>query len=198
MKPVALTEYNIFAIGSKQMVSQIGGMFAVMVTGETIKSGFGAACRWDLANGYSNGDDHGMYSYGNEPGVTQFAPRPAFYYLYYMQKYMGDVMLKTTFKGSSDIKAYSGRFSTGHISTIIANTGVNQRIVRVNIDSASVGSRYYTYTLTGGTDVPSDPLMPFSRKVIVNGEGPAGVAGGPLNYKTLNAKSGLIERWHFN
>src|SRR5512133_312313 len=74
MKPVALTEYNTFAIGSKQMVSQIGGMFAVLVTGEVIKNGYGAALRWDLANGYNGGDDHGMYSYGDEPGVTKFSP----------------------------------------------------------------------------------------------------------------------------
>ena len=148
MKPVALTEYNIFSVGSKQMVSQIGGMFAVMVTGEAIKAGVGAACRWDLANGYSNGDDHGMYSYGDEPGVTRFSPRPAFYYLYYMQKYLGDVMLNTTLKGSSDIKAYSSAFASGHFSTIIANTGISTRMVRVNIDSGKVGDRFYTYTLT--------------------------------------------------
>jgi hypothetical protein len=189
MKPLAMTEYNIFAIGSKQMVSQIGGMFAVMVTGEAIKTGLGAICRWDLANGYSNGDDHGMYSYGDEPGVTRFSPRPAFYYLYYMQKYLGDVMLKTSIKGTTYVKAYSSAFSSGHISTILANAGVNAQTVRVNIDSATIGERFYIYTLTGGTDVPADPLKPFSRKVIVNGEGPTEIAGGPLNYETLKAKS---------
>jgi hypothetical protein len=63
----------------------------------------------------------------------------------------------------------------------------------VNIDSATLGNRIYTYTLTGGTDVPANVLMPFSRKVIVNGEGPAGVAGGPLNYETLKARSSVID-----
>jgi hypothetical protein len=193
MLPVALTEYNIFAVGSKQAVSQIGGMFAVMVTGEAIKTGLGAICRWDLANGYSNGDDHGMYSSGDEPGVSKFSPRPAFYYLYYMQKYLGDVLLSTAFKGSSDIKAYSSTFNTGHYSTIIVNKGLKNQVVRVNLDSATVGNRFYTYTLVGGTDVPSDPLMPFSRKVFVNGSGPAGVAGGPLNYKSIKARSGVID-----
>jgi hypothetical protein len=192
MRPAALTEYNIFAIGSKQQVSQIGGMFAVMVTGEAIKAGLGAICRWDLANGYSSGDDHGMYSYGDEPGVSRFSPRPAFYYLYYMQKYLGDVLLNTSFKGSSDITAYSSSFYSGHISTIVVNKGLKNRVVRINLDSVTVGNRYYTYTLVGGTDVPTDPLMPFSRKVIVNGNGPAGVAGGPLNYEFIKAKSSVI------
>ncbi len=193
MKPVALTEYNINAIGSKQMVSQIDGMFSLMVVGEAIKAGIGETSRWDLANGYNNGDDGGMYSYGDEPGVTRFAPRPAFFYLYYMQKYLGNVLMKNTLKGTSDISALSGKFSSGHVGTIIINKGVSTRYVRVNIDSATLGNRIYTYTLTGGTDVPANVLMPFSRKVIVNGEGPAGVAGGPLNYETLEARSSVID-----
>jgi hypothetical protein len=192
MKPVALTEYNIFAVGSKQAVSQIGGMFAVMVTGEAAKAGLGAICRWDLANGYDNGNDHGMYAYGTEPGVSRFSPRPAFYYLYYMQKFLGDVMLETTVKGTTSVKAYSSAFNTGHISTILANTAPNPQMARINIVNATLGNRFYTYTLTGGTDVPADPLMAFSRQVYVNGQGPSEVAGGPLNYKTLQAKSSVI------
>lgn len=191
-RPVAMTEYNMFAIGSKQQVSQVGGMFAVMVTGEAIKAGLGAICRWDLANGYNNGDDHGMYSYGDEPGVAKFSPRPAFYYLYYMQKFLGNVLLNTSFRGSSDITAYSSSFTAGHIGTIVVNKGLNKQVVRINVDSASVGDRYYTYTLVGGTDVPTDPLKPFSRKVFVNGNGPAVVAGGPSGYELIKAKSSVI------
>jgi hypothetical protein len=189
MRPVALTEYNIFAIGSKQMVSQINGMHAVLVTGEAIKNKLGAACRWDLANGYSNGDDHGMYSYGNEPGVEKYAPRPAFYYLYYMQKYLGDVLLKTDVKGSKNITAYSSRFNSGQISTILVNKGPNKFTARINAGNTTVGDHYYTYTLVGSNDVPTDPAKPFSRKVIVNGTGPSVVAGGPSVYDTISARS---------
>jgi hypothetical protein len=134
-----------------------------------------------------------MYSYGDEPGVTKFSPRPAVYYLYYMQKYLGNVLLKTSIKGPSDIKAYSSTFSSGHHSTIVVNKGLKKQVVRINLDSVTVGDRFYTYTLVGGTDVPSDPLMPFSRKVFVNGSGPSEVAGGPLNYKSIKARSGVIE-----
>lgn len=189
MHPVALTEYNIFSVGSKQMVSQINGMHAVLVTGEVIKNKLGAACRWDLANGYSNGNDHGMYSYGNEPGAEKYAPRPAFYYLYYMQKYLGDNLLNTSVTGSNDIVAYSSSFSSGQISTILVNRGLKNRVVRINFENSTVGNRYYTYTLTGGDDISSDPWKPFSRKVIVNDIGPSGVAGGPVDYNTIKAKS---------
>ena len=77
--PVALTEYNIFAVGSNQPVSHANGMHAVLVTGELMRSGFGAACRWDLANGWDNGNDHGMFSY-NEPFIPNYTPHPAFYH----------------------------------------------------------------------------------------------------------------------
>jgi hypothetical protein len=192
MRPVALTEYNLQAIGSKQMVSQVAGMFAVLVIGEAIKAGIGEGSRWDLANGYGTGDDMGMYSYGTEPGVTLFSPRPAFYYLYYMQKYMGDVLLNTTSKGSADITAFSSSFSSGQIGSVVVNKGLKNQNVRISLENFTAGNRYYTYTLVGGTDVPSNPQMPFSRKVIVNSTGPTGVAGGPLNYATLKSNSSVI------
>lgn len=189
MRPVALTEYNIFATGSKQMVSQINGMHAVLVTGEVIKNKLGAACRWDLANGYSDGNDHGMYSYGNEPGVEKYAPRPAFYYLYFMQKYLGDVLLKSTLTGPKEMAAYSGSFSSGHKSAILINRGLKNQQVCINFENTSIGNRYYTYTLVGGEDISTDPWKPFSRKVIINGVGPSVVAGGPEGYDTIKAKS---------
>ncbi|HLO59003.1 MAG TPA: T9SS type A sorting domain-containing protein [Bacteroidales bacterium] len=192
LRPIALTEYNTFAVGSKQAVSQIGGMFSAMVVGEVIKSKIGLSCRWDLANGWGNGDDHGMYSYGNEPGVPTFNPRPAFFYLYYMQRFMGDVMVNTTTKGSSAIVAYSSTFRSGQTASVIVNKGSAPQYVRVNVENKKVGSRYYFYTLVGGTDVPTDVTRPFSRKVYINGQGPELVAGGPMNYATLKANSGVI------
>ena len=58
-KPVAMTEWNIQATGSKQNTSFIAGMHAALTLGTFIKNQYGEASRWDLANGYANGDDHG-------------------------------------------------------------------------------------------------------------------------------------------
>jgi len=87
LKPIALTEWNIFAEGSKQMCSYINGMHATIVLGELAKNKYGMASRWDLANGYNNGNDHGMFNHGDEPGVPVWYPRPAYYYMYYFQKF---------------------------------------------------------------------------------------------------------------
>ena len=77
-KPVAMDEWNMFAVGSKQQVSNISGLFACTVLGEAIKNKYGLAARWDLFNGWGNGDDHGLFSAGDEPGVARWSPRPSF------------------------------------------------------------------------------------------------------------------------
>lgn len=184
--PVALTEYNIFAIGSNQPVSHVNGMHAVLVTGEAIKTGYGAALRWDLANAWDNGNDHGMFSYGGEPGVANYSPRPAFFHLYYLQKLTGDVLLNSTVKTDPNIVVIPTAFHSGHVGATIVNMGSTQQIVRLNIENFKFGARYYTYTLTG------IPNTNFSRKVFVNGVGNTLDAGGPDNYETINANSSLI------
>lgn len=184
MKPVALTEWNIFAVGSKQQVSHINGLHAVLVLGELLKNKYGMASRWDLANGWSNGDDHGTFSNGDEPSVNRWTPRPAFYHMYYFQEYFGDQMISSTVSGSTDIVAYASKFSSGEAGVIIVNKGTTAQTVRLSSSSYFPGNRYYWYTLTGDNDNGE-----FSRKVLINGTGPAGVAGGPTDYSTLKAGS---------
>jgi len=182
MLPVALTEYNIFATGSNQAVSHANGMQAVLATGEMIRSGFGAACRWDLANGWDNGNDHGMYAF-NEPFIPKFTPHPAFYHLYYMRRYTGDVLLKSTVTGAPGVVITSTAFSSGHIGASLANTTKVRKVVRLNLKDYGVGEKFYTYTLTGTDGVD------FSRKVFVNGTGTTLEAGGPDTYETLKANA---------
>ena len=188
MLPVALTEYNIFATGSMQAVSHINGMHAVMVTCEAIKYGYGVACRWDLANGWSSGDDHGMFSYGSEPGVATYAPRPAFYHLYFLRKFTGDIALRPSMRGDTNVVVYASAFHSGQLAAQLVNKGKIKQVVRINIQNFKCGNRYYTYTLAGGTDNGN-----FSRKVYVNGIGPAGVAGGPSDYEAIKSNSSVIE-----
>ncbi len=183
--PVALTEYNIFAVGSNQPVSHANGMQAVLVTGEMIRTGYGAACRWDLANGWDNGNDHGMYSY-NEPFIPNYTPHPAFYHLYYMRRHTGDVLLRSTVTGAQGVVITPTAFSSGHLGASIVNTTKVHKVVRLNLKDYGVGDRFYTYTLTGteGQD--------FSRKVFVNGTGGTLTAGGPDSYETIRADAVVI------
>jgi len=184
--PVFLTEWNIFATGSKQQVSFIDGMHATLMLGELITNQYEMASRWDLANGYSNGDDHGLFSFGTDPGVTQYAARPAFYYLYYFQKYFGDVMVNSA-SSSSSIAVYASQFTSGEAGIVLVNKNNVDQVVELSLKNFKTGTRYYTYTLTGGADNGS-----FSRKVYVNGQTTLADAGGPENYETLKAKSSIV------
>lgn len=183
--PVAITEYNIFARGSNQAVSHINGMHAVLVVGEAMKEGYGAACRWDLANGFDSGNDHGLFSYG-ESGIPDYTPHPAFFHLYYLQRFTGDVLLKSSQVGGSGVTIIPTAFSSGQVGAAIVNSASYDKTVRINIKNFRFGDRYYTYTLTGTVGES------FSRKVYVNGTGNSLAAGGPDNYSTLNAYSSTI------
>ncbi|HVW15241.1 MAG TPA: hypothetical protein VHB54_15525, partial [Mucilaginibacter sp.] len=183
-KPVAMDEYNIFATGSNQMVSQIAGMHGVMVLGEALKNQVSMVSRWDLANAWDNGDDMGMFNNssqngGAEPGAPAWNARPAFYYMYYFQKYFGDRMVYSSVTGSSSIYSYASMFSSGQAGDILVNTSSSDQTVSIAIDNFIPGAKYYYYVLTGGTDAT------FSRKVLVNGNGPSGNSGGPSNFLSI-------------
>lgn len=183
IKPIALTEYNINAEGSKQKVSFISGMHATILLGEALKNKYGETSRWDLANGWQNGNDHGLFNIGDEPNVAKWNPRPAFYYMYYFQKMIGDRLLNTSVLG--DVLAYGSSFTSGQKGVIVVNKNTSQQTVSITLKNANAGSRFYWYTLTGGNDNGE-----FSEKVFVNGNGPSELSGGPSsNYTTIKASS---------
>lgn len=193
-KPVALTEWNIFSEGSMQQVSHINGMHGVMVIGESIKNKFGMTSRWDLANGWANGNDHGMFSNGDEPGVPKWNPRPAFYHMYFFQKLIGDRLVESKVSNNTNISTYASSFSSGHVGVALVNTSNVSQSIKINIDNFKIGDRCYWYTLTGGTDNGE-----FSRKVFVNGYGPSGISGGPANYLNLKPYSAVVKNgFNFN
>lgn len=184
-KPVALTEWNIFAVGSKQSCSFINGMHATIVLGELAKLKFGMASRWNLANGYSDGNDHGMFSKGDEPGVPLWNPRPVYYYMYYFQRFFGDELLKTNPISQTGILCYASKFESDAVGTIIVNKSHKVQIVELAIDHFKANKTYYLYTLTGGNDNGA-----FSQKVFVNGKTTSYSAGGPTNPDKIKALSG--------
>lgn len=186
LKPIVMDEWNMFATGSMQQVSNISGLFSVIVMGENIKNKYGLSARWDLLNGWDNGNDHGLYSAGDEPGVVKWSPRPSFYYLYYFKKLLGDRLVTNTVSGSSAVMAYSSTFSSGESNTALVNVSAAPQVVEIKMKNFRMGNRFYWYTLEGGTDNGE-----FSRKVLVNGNTTAAAAGGPVDYTTLKANSAL-------
>jgi aspartate 1-decarboxylase len=188
-KPIALTEWNIFAIGSKQQVSHIAGMHATMVLGELLKNRYGEASRWDLANAWDNGNDHGLFNIGDEPdGVAKWNPRPAFYHMYFFQKILGDRFIGSSISGNASVEAYASSHTSGQAAVTLVNKSDVAQQLEVKIQNFNVGNRFYWYTLTGGNDNGE-----FSRKVFVNGKGTSGVAGGPEDYANLKAYSATTQ-----
>lgn len=184
VKPIALTEWNMFATGSKQQVSNISGVFASIILGETIKNKYGLAARWDLLNGWSNGDDHGLFSDGAEPNIPKWTPRPSYYYMYFFQKLLGDRLVPVDVLGTNGIKAYASTYSSGEINVTLANISAAPIAVEIKAKNFKAGNRFYWYSLEGGNDNGE-----FSRKVSINGSGTSLEAGGPENYISIKARS---------
>lgn len=189
MKPVTLTEWNIFAIRSKQQTSYINGIHAALVLGELIKNKYGMSCRWNLANAWANGDDHGMFSQGDEPGVPKWNPRPVFYYMYYFQKFFGDHIVNTSVSSNSDVVTYASVFSSGEAGIVIVNKGAKNQTVQLQIGDFKYGNRYYLYSLIGGDDNGD-----FSLRVFVNGHGTELLSGGPPDVENIKALSAVIDK----
>ncbi|MCF0054595.1 hypothetical protein [Dyadobacter sp. CY356] len=188
-KPIAMTEWNMWAKSSKQQVSNVSGVFAALVIGESIVNKYGLAARWDLLNFWAEGDDHGLFSDGNEPNVAKWTPRPSFYYLYFLQKNMGDRLVKSTVQaGNTAIKSYASTFSSGEANVALVNISPSPQTVEVKFENLKKGDRFYWYNLEGSIDNGE-----FSRKVIINGSAPGGIAGGPADYASLKAKSALTK-----
>lgn len=186
IKPIVLDEWNMWALDSKQQVSNVSGGFSLLVWGELIKNKFGMAARWDLLNGWSNGNDMGLFSAGDEPGVSKWSPRPSFYYMYYFQKMLGDRLVSST--NNTFIQSYASTFSTGQVNVTLVNISSLTLNILVKTKNFRRGEYYYWYALEGGTDNGE-----FSRKVLVNGISPAGEAGGPSNYNVLSARRAKTE-----
>jgi hypothetical protein len=91
-------------------------------------------------------------------------------------------------RSNDDITAYSSTFSSGQAGTVLINSGNLSHLVSIDFQHFPAGSKYYWYTLTGGTD-----NAPFSAKVYVNGAGPSTDSGGPLDYATLKAYSAPLK-----
>ncbi|MBK8945957.1 MAG: T9SS type A sorting domain-containing protein [Ignavibacteriae bacterium] len=187
-KPIALTEYNIFAVGSKQMVSHINGMHGTLVIGEAIKQGYGLVNRWDLANGWSDGNDHGMFS-RSEPNVSDFTPYPIFYHMTFFQKYFGDSMVKCEVgneKNTSkkNIVAFATTFDSEHAGLALINKSSENKIVNFDLKNFEIGERIFWYQLQDDFGNGS-----FSSKVFVNGIGPEQISGGPNNYWEISPYS---------
>ncbi len=177
MKPVALTEWNC---GGPDLAktSIANGMQAVVLFCEMMKNNFGLSARWLVANWEADGL---LYS-GNNSVIPKWNPRPDYYYIYYLNRFVGDRMVSTSVSGSSDVLAYASTYSSGEVALIVLNKGTAEKVIKLDAAGLGIGERYYIYSLIGD----DDSVLP--QNVVVNGHGPTGKAWGPLdNLESIEA-----------
>ena len=183
-KPVAVTEYNMNSNSANTTMGRsfINGMQATILFNELIKNNFGLGARWLLASG-----EDGMFYQGSNSSLL-WQPRPDFYYAYYQQKFTGDHAIAATSTNTA-ILAYATRFASGETGVVLVNKSKTAQTVKIDPKNIGVGSQYYNYSLTGGTDNGD-----FSLYVSVNGVTPTGTQWGPrATLETIPANAYSIE-----
>jgi hypothetical protein len=173
-KPIALTEYNMSGGAPANVGSSFEmGMQASVLMCEMIKNKVFMGARWYI---------NGMFS-GNELGANYADhPRAEFYYLTYLQKYIGDVAISVT-STNSNVISYASRYSGGETGMVVVNAGNLPQTVTVFTDSVGVGDKYYIYSFTSNNDSTG-----FSPTVYINGVVPDKYQFGPLSSLfTINA-----------
>jgi hypothetical protein len=84
--------------------------------------------------------------------------------------------------GSTDIVSIVTSFSSGQKGVVPVNKGITEKTTAINFQYFTPGSKFYYYTLKGGTDNGD-----FSRMVYVNGSGPSST------YTTIGMNSTAAE-----
>ncbi len=159
-KPIALTEYNMWGGNDSASTSCISGIQAVICIGELLKNNYGLGARWLLLSGATT------LFYGGTDANYLYHPHPEFYYISYMQKIIGDIMISSS-SSNSDILSYATTYSSGEVALIVINKGTSNKIVTISTDSIGVGEKYYIYSFTGGN---YNGIYP--PNVYINGIGP--------------------------
>ena len=152
-----------------EATSFINGMQATLLICEMIKNNYGLGARWLLLSWTTQ-----MFYSGPET-VYLYHPRPEFYYLYYLQKFYGDHAVSTS-SSNGNILCYASKYSSGETGVVIVNKDTALQVISINTDSIGVGTKYYIYSFTGGTDNGE-----FSQNVFINGYGPDTYQWGPYN-----------------
>jgi hypothetical protein len=96
---------------------------------------------------------------------------------------LGDRLIEAN-SSDAGVKVYGSTFSSGEAGATIVNTTAMSKTVEVKFKNISVGDRFYWYSLEGSNDNGE-----FSRKVSVNGQTTANIAGGPASYASIKARA---------
>ena len=85
-------------------------------------------------------------------------------------------MVASSVTGNASVVSYASTFSSGQSGIVLVNTSAATQVIDLKLANFNAGSRYYYYTLTGGTDNGD-----FSRSVYVNGQSNTASGLGPTD-----------------
>lgn len=184
--PIALTEFNtrsratISKNDGATNVSHAAGLFISHALGEFIRQGYGSAMMWDLVNGFSDGEDHGVFSSPKEVDVPMLTPHPSFYHYHFYNECFGDTYYDVQ-TNNEGVRIHASSFTSGEVGLVILNGSSEPHTVEVNLKNGTLPETAYQFQIHNEN--------PLSRKTFVNKVTGPHAAGGPDKYWKVPANT---------
>jgi alpha-L-arabinofuranosidase len=160
--PIAVTEYNLFAIqdndNGQWMTQAVNMLFMGDTIGQMMTHGFDIANQWDLANGQAwNGTDYGLLN------ADSFARSPQ-YYVYPLWRKFGAELLpvSSSHNATSQLSVYAGRIDPWTVSVMAINKTGSAIQTTIQMQGAPA-------TLVGGTADVAKASALNSQTITFNG-----------------------------
>lgn len=180
--PLALTEWNT---KPGFQTTQISGLQNVAAFCKMQEIGMGAACSFSLKDHWrAENKDFGMFS-NNDPILPNSSPYPSFYHFYFLNKTIGDKMIKNQIVPATDsLLCFASSFENGGIGMVIINKSENSQSFQIDLQDFKIEQNYYWYEIS-----KFDDGNIWSEKISINGISNAKYTkGGPSeNYAKIPA-----------
>ncbi len=180
--PIAYTEFNSRGAYTTSMMN---GFFVTEAILQMIKNRVSLSTIW--VNEWKLNDNHTKGVFALEDHTqANYSPRPSYLPYYYLDKYLGDYLVKTTSTGSDKIKVIGSQFSSGELGLVIIN--YDNSAIDVSFDLTDEDMNYDSLYW----DVAHvDNTLPGTTKFFVNGATSNTLGGGPhpLSSVAMNVAS---------
>lgn len=160
--PLALSEWNI---KEPHQTSQVSGLQAISTLCKMQEIGFGASTYFSLKDYWRNEKgDFGIFSH-NDPHMPNSEPYPVFYHFYFLEKTLGDQMVKVHISPENEtILCFASSFHKGGLGLVVINTSREAQNFKLNVANLKLNKKFFWYELSKYNDGNE-----WSEKVEING-----------------------------
>lgn len=176
--PLCMTEFNC---RGRHRITMTNALFTSQVIGELIKNRYGLANIW--VSEWKHNDTEANATAGflavEDPNQPDYSARPSYMPFHLYGKCFGDQMLASQINGSSALKVYASRFSSGEVGLVVINPTAIPEKATFRLDTTFKQYEAYWYELT------AQNIEVGNTRFYLNGQTAQTTGGGPLHFTQI-------------